>query len=169
MRFVPRKVALCAFFAASLAFSLLPGVAAADDPDVVPFFGLGGCLANDGKATVTADETFYLRFGWGAKTRGQVMEYIRAASDTITIDGTVHTDAGDYWGDIFFEPGPPAHWRAWVFYPVEAPSAGETLSVTLDLIVSHRLHDGISKLENGRFEFVGPGNWLTVSCEITAA
>jgi hypothetical protein len=116
---------------------------------------------------VPANEPFLLRFGWGAKTKGLVIEYTKAEQYTLTIGGLDQPNVSDYWEDkpVFLPDEAPPHWRAWVFYPATGPDLGETVDVTLEFNLKHKLHDGFRD-ENNKLFFFGPGNWSTVSCNI---
>jgi len=161
-------------FIAVLALAALPGAVAADDPQYVYFFGDGNCLSQGGEIEVAADVPIILRFGWGAKTKGLVIDYINGTDQTLTIDEQQQPNVDSYWGSPFFVPASPptpAHWRAWVSFPLGSLASGESTEVAYNAYVHHRLHDGFSYFGEHHPSFFGPG-WFFEEpplCTITAA
>jgi hypothetical protein len=149
--------------AAAALFATSTAVAA--DQSVV---GAYGCFLQGGHVYRPAGTSIVARFGWAAKTRGLVQDYLSAQTTTFSVNGSASADvSGSYSAVDEYEPG---GFVTWVYYDtgiVLAP--GESMTFHTELSVAHRLLDGVvfENGEKGRPLFGGPGTLLDIDCTVT--
>jgi hypothetical protein len=128
--------------------------------------GATRCALDGGTATVAAGSTVTVRWGWAAASRGLVEDFLRAQQTTISVNGAPAADiSGSY-------QAPSGNWRTDVFYPTGVMlAAGKSLTFTLRVTTSHRLHDGLAFEEStsGKPRFAEAGTLFAVTCTLTGA
>ena len=131
---------------------------------VNPFF----CM-DEGGSTVPAGSRVVLRFGWGTKTKGQLTNFLKAQTTTISLDGAAAIDLSDSWSAI--EPRPDeGDFVARVRHDTGVTlSAGESLQADGMMAVSHVSFDGFFDEDTHRPFLFRPGEPQTFSCRITAS
>jgi len=105
-----------------------------------------------------------VRWGWGAKNKGLTVSFIKAIDYTLTVDGDA-TD--DYTAG---EPSRQADGYWWVFwyFEVRTLAAGDSVELTLDYSLAHKLTDGSVDPVTGHLVHAGPGSIAYGECTITA-
>lgn len=134
---------LLAVLAVVSALALTPTTAAAGDPTV----GMVHCVIHGHAMTVPAASALTLRVGWSMATRGNLVDFVHAATVTFTINGQVVTPTQS---DIAPVPGPDSgtgedFWRVFWGFHTTAPAAGQSLIWTTTLTLSRPVtdHEGI--------------------------
>src|SRR5260370_18744696 len=137
---------LLAVLVALLPVGLLATTAHADDPRI----SLINCNFHlHHNVSVAAGSPITLATGWGMTTRGNLVDFIHAATVTMTIDGQAVTttraqpvlvDSVDNDGWLVF----------WTFSTV-ALAAGQTMVVTFNIVLAHQVVD------HSLFKFGLPG------------
>jgi hypothetical protein len=156
-----RKLVLAAAALAALVATTAPQAAGTS------VVGAYACYLNGGHVERPAGTDVVVRFGWAAKTRGLVQDYLAAQTTAIAVDGgpPVDLSAG------YDTPAPSGDgWASFVDYDTGVVlAAGESTTFDLTLDVSHRLTDGITFAngESGMPLFGGPGELLAVHCTVT--
>lgn len=129
------------------------------DPSSV---AVAGCAAQGGTATVPADTPITVYAGWGAKTRGQVQDWLNASTNTLSVGGGPAVDMSPYFAGITHEFVPP-DWADIFFYGIGTLAAGHSTTVVWTSSTSRPTPDGSTQ---------GIGHPqptdLTFSCTITA-
>ncbi len=123
-----------------------------------------GC-AFGGGATVPAGDDVALRFTWGDKTDGLVRDFLNAQTTIVSVNGGPAADASRNYGSV---SGAASHW----FYDTGASlAAGQSMTVTLDVLLSHKLKDRDATAMEGHPVFNGPGSVFggPITCTITGA
>jgi ABC-type glycerol-3-phosphate transport system substrate-binding protein len=151
-----RLITLLAVAAAALSVAL-PS-ASALDPGTV---GLVSC-AFSGGATVSAGTPVTLTFAWGDRNRGLVQDYLNAQTTDVTIDGAPVADGSSLYGPI-----DENNLTRWSYATGRSLASGESMVVTLDILLSHRIPAG--KDDDGHPLFGGPGSIFggPLTCTIT--
>ena len=131
----------------------------ADEPDV-QFDPLACALFFGGEMTVDPGSSVGVFSGWTATTRGQLEAFTRASTWVLTVD--------DESIDVtpFIEPPTKLDTKFWLSiwrYPLGTLGLGDTMTITLDLILKHPNYDGFFLYPAGSV-FGGP-----VTCVVTGA
>ena len=140
-------------------------MAAAADQSVV---GAYGCFLQGGHVYRPADTSIVARFGWAAKNRGLVQEYLNSQATTFAVNGGQPVDVSGSYGAIdAYEPGGFVSWAYYDTGIVLAP--GESMTFHTVVSLAHRSLDGVvfEDGEKGRPLFYGPGTLLDVDCTVT--
>ena len=58
------------------------------------------CMGEGGETTVPAGSRIVLLFGWGAKNKGLVQDFLNAQTTTISLNGAAPIDVSDSYSDI---------------------------------------------------------------------
>lgn len=159
-----RSGALAAVVAAAALFA---PVAQAGTVIISPLFGCAG-----GTRHVPAGSDITLRQGWAALNRGLTHAFEVAETTTLTIDGVARADADD---DVYrtLVERPDGSWASSWIYPTGITlAAGESFTFVYDSLVSHRIHDGVTKADDHDQSpfFWGPGSIFggPITCTVTA-
>jgi len=139
---------LLALLVALLPVGLLATTAHADDPRI----SLIRCnFALHHNVPVAAGSPITLAAGWGMTTRGNLIDFIHAATVTMTVDGQAVTPTQTE--PILIDSVDNDTWLvSWTFSTV-APAVGQTMVVTFNIVLAHEVVDH-SLIE---FGLAGPG------------
>lgn len=111
------------------------------------------CMDEGGETTVPAGSRIVLLFGWAAKKRGLVKDFLQAQTTTISLNGAAPTDISDSYSPIKELP------NGW--------SAGESLQADGTIAVSHPIPDFFDDAH--RPVVIQPEDLSSFSCRITAS
>jgi hypothetical protein len=147
---------------AAVALTALPATVAAED-QLVSFWR--GCVFEpyNGKTTVAAGQPVIVRWGWGAKTRGLTLIFMKAIDYTVVVNDEA-TD--DYTASEPFRQA-DGIWRVDWYYAARPLGEGDSVKITLDYSLSHRLTDGGIDPDTGHMAIFGPGSIIYGECTIT--
>ncbi len=131
--------------------ALTPATAAADDPTV----RMVQCaFPMHHNTSVVAGSTLRLVIGWGMSTRGNLEDFVRAATVTFTIDGQdVTPTQSDLLPPPSAQPTGEDIWRVTWSYTTTAPAVGHTMLWTTGLTLSRPVTDHTAQ----EFGDSGPG------------
>lgn len=148
---------------AAVALTALPATVAADD-QLVNFWS--GCVFGpySGKTTVAAGEPVIVRWGWGAKTRGLTLAFMKAIDYTVVVNDEATEDYTA--GEPFRQAD--GNWRVDWSYAAGNLGEGDSVEITIDYSLSHRLPDGGIDPDTGHRAIFGPGSIISGECTITA-
>ncbi len=138
--------------------------ASAADQSVV---GAYGCFLQGGHVVRPAGTEIVVRFGWAAKNRGLVEDFLNDQTTTVSLNGGGPVDVSGLYGDVIVHPAGAA---AFVHYGTGISLApGESLTFHLMTTISHRLLDGVvfADGENGRPAFADNGTLFETDCTVT--
>lgn len=124
------------------------------------------CMDEGGETTVPAGSRIVLLFGWAAKKRGLVKDFLQAQTTTISLNGAAATDVSDSYSPIKELP------NGWFATNVRHDtgvtlSAGESLQADGTIAVSHPIPDFFD--EAHRPVLIQPEDPSSFSCRITAS
>jgi len=144
---------LLALLVALLPVGLLATTAHADDPRI----SLIKCnFPLDHNVSVAAGSPITLATGWGMSNRGNLIDFIHAATVTMTVDGQAVTPTEGQ--PVLIDSVDNDGWLvSWTFNTV-APAAGQTMVVTFNIVLDHQVVDH-SLIE---FGLAGPGRPATI-------
>jgi len=116
-------------------------------------------VVSNGAMAVEPGDTVIATFGWGAKTLGQEKAFLNSAHVALSIDGQP-TDVKPYLG----EPSQvdKKFWTVFWNVPVGTLAAGESVTITLDIVLDQPVYDGFGHSPRGSI-FGGP-----ITCVLTA-
>ena len=161
-------LSLVAAMAAAAAFA---SVARADTPKFETNFYFN-CMA-DHNIGVPVGSDLVLRFGWEAKTRGLVQDYLNGRTPIrVEIDGVPLDNPEQYWTEPFYVAA-AGDWRAtWRYDTGLVSSFDEVHSIDIETLATHRITDGETTADDGtsRPLFLEPGDAAATSfgpCSIT--
>jgi hypothetical protein len=139
---------LLALLVALLPVGLLATTAHADDPRI----SLIHCnFALNHNVPVAAGSPITLATGWGMTTRGNLIDFIHAATVSMTVDGQAVTPTEGE--PVLVDSVDNDGWLvSWTFSTV-APATGQTMVVTFNIVLAHDVVDH-SLIE---FGLAGPG------------
>jgi len=139
---------LLALLVALLAVGLQAATAYADDPRI----SLIRCnFPLNHNVSVAAGSPITLATGWGMTTRGNLIDFIHAATVTMTVDGqaVTPTEGEPFLVDSVDNDG----WLVFWTFSTVAPAAGQTMVVTFNIVLDHQVVDH-TLIE---FGLAGPG------------
>jgi hypothetical protein len=115
-----------------------------------------------GNATVPAGSQVTVRIGWADINRGLVQDFLNAQTTTATVNGSPVANASSYWGPISDN-----NVTFWLYDTGVVLGAGDTMTVTADVSLSHPIPGG--KDDEGHPLFNGPGSIFggPITCTIT--
>jgi hypothetical protein len=128
-------------------------------PDVIPV----GCQAlHGGSVTVPAGEPFTVWSGWGAKTFGEIHEWVDGTTNTLSIDGGSPIDMSPYFlGPTHEWLGPTdPNWSDIFAYQLPALAAGQSETIVYYAAINHTMDDGYNVYQ--------PSS-TTYTCTVTGA
>jgi len=116
---------------------LVPSVSAADEP--IPVSMVGCVYFAGGTVPVPAGADINIREGWGTKTFGQEVAFLRSVTTDATLDGN----------PIVGSFGTPSGskvdgWTVYWEYPTVAPAAGHSIVVRVEWTLRNPVNDGLS-------------------------
>lgn len=118
-------------------------VSAAEEVHVDP---LACAWFTGGTWTVPADSDIVLTNGWFAESRGQVIAFMKAVTWVLVVDGT-EVDLTSYMGEpTQFDR---KFWAVRWEYPAGTLDAGETMTITMDSVLSRPVWDGFDHYPRG--------------------
>jgi len=124
-----------------------------------------------GQTSVPAGSRIVLLFGWGAKNRGLVQDFLNAQTTTISLNGAAPIDVSDSYGEIKKLPQeifPEGGFGSNVRHDTGVTlSAGESLQADGTIVVSHVIPDFFDDAH--RPVLMQPGQAASFSCRITAS
>ncbi len=139
---------LLALLVALLAVGLQAATAYADDPRI----SLIRCnFPLNHNVSVAAGSPITLATGWGMTTRGNLVDFIHAATVTMTVDGQAVTTTRAE--PVLVDPVDNDGWLVFWTFSTVAPAAGQTMVVTFNIVLAHQVVDH-SLIE---FGLAGPG------------
>jgi hypothetical protein len=136
MRVLPRLLALIAMVSP---LALMPTNVAADDP-IVRMIPCAFPMHHN--TTVPAGSTLTLVIGWAMSTRGNLEDFVRAATVTFTINGQAVTPMQSDIAPV--SPDQATGEDIWIVrwsYTTTAPAAGQTMVWTTGLTLSRAITD----------------------------
>jgi hypothetical protein len=129
------------------------------------------CMGEGGETTVPAGSRIVLLFGWGAKNKGLVQDFLNAQTTTISLNGAAPIDVSDSYSDIERLPKeifPEGGFGSNVRHDTGVTlSAGESLQADGTIVVSHAIPDFFDDAH--RPVLIQPGQAASFSCRITAS
>jgi hypothetical protein len=129
------------------------------------------CSAEGGQTTVPAGSRIVLLFGWGAKKKGLVQDFLNAQTTTISLNGAAPIDVSDSYSEIEKLPKaifPDGGFGSNVRHDTGVTlSAGEALQADGTIVVSHPIPDFFDDAH--RPVLIQPGQAASFSCRITAS
>jgi hypothetical protein len=145
---------------AALAVAIPAATAAADTSTTV--VGVAPCVfAENGSATAPAGSEITFRLGWGARSSGLVLAFLRDETTTAAVDGTPIANPESYWGPIERASVGTDSVSQWV-YPTDITlGVGESVTLTMDVTLAHPLSDGYTVAPAG--SIFGGHNTCTVT------
>jgi hypothetical protein len=126
-----------------------------------------GCFLQGGHVYTPAGTEIVVRFGWAAKNRGLVEDFLKDQTTTISVNDGAPADVSDLYGDVIVHPVGAA---AFLHYGTGISLAsGESLTFRLRTTISHRLLDGVvfADGEQGRPAFADAGTLFETDCTVT--
>jgi hypothetical protein len=122
------------------------------------------CMDEGGETTVPAGSRIVLLFGWAAKKRGLVKDFLQAQTTTISLNGAAPIDISDSYSAI--EEHPEGGFKTRVRHDTGVTlSAGESLQADGTVVVSNPVIDEATR----RPVMFKPGEEQSFSCRITAS
>jgi hypothetical protein len=119
-----------------------------------------------GQTTVPAGSRIVLLFGWAAKKRGLVKDFLQAQTTTISLNGAAPIDISDSYSAVNEFPG--GFFATNVRHDTGVTlSAGQSLQADGTITVSHPVPDFLDDAH--RPVLVQPGDPISFSCRITAS
>ena len=158
-----RKVIAAALVATSIAAMIASSATAADN-----VVGATNCLiVNGGQVTRPAGSTIVVRNGFATKTYGLNVDFLKAETTTISVNGGPAVDISNLYGAPMQPNG--GGWVSNTFYPtgVTLANPGDTMTFTISVSLSHRFADVMA--DPGQPLFGGPGVIFSGTCTVTAA
>ena len=157
-----RKVIATTLVAAALAVVVANSATAADS-----VVGATNCLTvNGGQVTRPAGSTIVVRNGFSTKTYGLNVDFLKAETTTISVNGGPTVDISSLYG----APTQPSDgtWVSNAFYAtgVTLANPGDTMTFTISVSLSHRFADVLAG--PGQPLFGGPGVIFSGTCTVTA-
>jgi hypothetical protein len=101
--------------------------------------------------SVVAGSPITLLTGWAMSNRGNLIDFIHAATVTMTVNGQAVTPTASE--AVLIDPVDNDTWRVTWTYTTVAPAAGQTTVVTFNLVLAHQVVDH----ELIEFGLAGPG------------
>jgi hypothetical protein len=158
----PNRTTGAIALAAAMALATLAPVSAST-PTTVSY----AACAFGGGSIVPAGSQISVRFGWPADTAGQIKSFLGAAAITAQVDGVVIQDPNQYFSAPQRVSGGWATY--WLYDTRSTLAAGQSMVVTIDLYLSHKVVGPKDPDFNGQV-LSGPGSVLAgTSCTIAAA
>jgi hypothetical protein len=139
---------LLALLLALLPIGLLASSARADDP-VIRLVQCSFPLHHN--ISVSAGSPITLLTGWAMSNRGNLIDFLNAATVTMTVNGQAVTPTESE--PVLVDPLDNDIWRVNWTYDTVAPAAGQTVVVTFNIVLAHQVADH-SLIE---FSLTGPG------------
>jgi hypothetical protein len=139
---------LLALLLALLPVGLLATTAYADDPRI----SLIRCnFPLHHNVSVAAGSALTLATGWGMSNRGNLIDFIHAATVTMTVDGQAVTPTQTE--PILIDSVDNDNWLVFWTFSTVAPAVGQVMVVTFNIVLAHEVVDH-SLIE---FGLAGPG------------
>lgn len=110
----------------------------------------------------TVGQEIVLRWGWEAKTKAEVQEYLDTATLLLEVDGEKIDTS---FATIILETTETGNYAAHWLMPARIFSEG-THQVTLTQILDHQVTDGLDNDNDGKIDTFGPGTITSPPCEI---
>jgi hypothetical protein len=127
---------LLALLLAVLPIGLMAAPAHADDP-VIQMVRCNFPLNHN--ISVAAGSPITLVTGWGMSNRGNLTDFINAATVTMTVDGQAVTPTETE--PILIDTVDNDTWKVSWTYNTVAPPAGQTMVVTFNIVLAHQVAD----------------------------
>jgi hypothetical protein len=150
--------------------ALAPAAASAEDAEPI---WLGQCAwMGDGEMTVPAGAPLNLLNGWATGPRGSLVHWLKSQQSSVTVqhgDGEPTTwDATDRWSALERDKS-ARMWMSTMEWPVTAPAAGETMTVTFTTWWTKTVNDLFFALDEQRppFRWLSKGGEMEMSCVFT--
>jgi hypothetical protein len=130
-----------------------------------------GCWAappdgHGGVQTVPADTPITVFGGWAAKTRGQVIDWLDASTNTLSVNGGQAIDLQPSFAGLTQEWANP-QWADIFFYQIGTLSAGQSETVAWTTSTSRPTPDGGTQGDNSGG--LAPNAPFTYTCTLSAA
>jgi hypothetical protein len=139
-----------------------------NDPSSVAIVGCAAPPPNGhgGFQTVPADTPITVFAGWGAKTRGQVIDWLDASTNTLNVNGGPAIDMTPYFAGLTQEWN-PGQWSDIFFYQIGSLSVGQSETVDWTWSTSRPTPDGSTQGDNSGG--LAPHSPFTFTCTLTGA
>jgi hypothetical protein len=154
---------LVAIGLAALALVATSSATAADQSVV----GAYGCFLQGGHVYAPAGTEIVVRFGWAAKNRGLVQDFLNDQTTTVSMNGGEPVDVSGSYGDVITHPAGAA---SYVHHGTGVSLApGESLTFHLKTAISHPLLDGVvfADGDSGRPLLGETGTLFETDCTVT--
>lgn len=123
-------------------------------------------LVNGGNVTRPAGSAIVVRNGYSTKTYGLDVDFLKAQTTTLSINGEPAVDISGLYGAPAQQSD--GSWRSDALYAtgITLANPGDTMTFTISVSVSHLIAD--VQPEPGRPLFGGPGVIFSGTCTVTA-
>jgi hypothetical protein len=116
---------------------------------------LTGCAVGGGVQQITPDFV-YLKAGWGAKTKGQLLSNLKSLTWNVTVDGTA-VDVTPFIADPYKDSD---NWWVYFYLPAGQLALDETMTASVESFLSKPVYDG--------YDHYPAGSFGTFECTIVA-
>jgi hypothetical protein len=157
--------------AALVALAVTASAQAYTRPNDPSYVAIVGCYApppngHGGVQTVPADTPITVFGGWNAKTRGQVIDWLHASTNTLSVDGGPAIDMTPYFAGLTQEWNNPL-WSDIFFYQIGSVSVGQSATVAWTTSTSRPTPDGSTQGHNAGG--LAPNSPFTFTCTLIGA
>ena len=146
---------LCVFCVAIVALAATASAQAYTRPTDPSYVGIVGCWKNGGVETVPSNTPITVFAGWTATNRGLVLDWLHAATNTLSVNGGPAIDLTPYFAGLTqgWDPNNPDYWSDIFFYPIGELAVGQSLTVAWTVSTSRAIFDGIARYPAGTATF----------------
>jgi hypothetical protein len=139
-----------------------------NDPSSVSIVGCWTPPPNGhgGVQTVPADTPITAFGGWDAKTRGQVIDWLDASTNTLSVNGGPAIDMRPYFAGLTHEWNYP-QWSDIFFYQIGSLSVGQSETVSWTTSTSRPTPDGGTQGDNAGG--LAPNSPFTYTCTLVGS
>lgn len=106
-----------------------------------------GCDAGGGVRHITPDFV-YLKAGWIAETKGQILSFEKSITWNVTVDGTA-VDVTPFIADPFKDDA--GNWQLWFYLPAGQLAFGETMTASVEYFLNKPVTDGVERFPAGSY------------------
>jgi hypothetical protein len=170
-----RLLFVLAAIIAALAVTSTSAVASASTgaPSTSETVGILTCAVRDnGQFTVPAGSTVTFKLGWFQNNIGGIRNFLQDVTAIASVNGTPVANANSYFtAPEPLPPDAPGNWITWWIYPTGITlAAGQSLTLTLDWVLSRPLADGMPHgvVDPAGDLFENGGLPSPLSCTVTA-
>jgi hypothetical protein len=130
------------------------------------YVGPAGCFAHGGSVNVPEGVPFTAFGGWAAATIGEVVEWLHASTNTLSVNGGPPIDMTPHFAGLTSDwvPG-TAEWADIFFYQVTTLAPGESVHLAWFTATSHAMPDGFMNFPGKP----GGASAFTFTCTVTGA